>query len=631
MNYLSVEGLTKSYDEKQLFENIGFGLDQGQKAALVGVNGVGKSTLLRVISGKETPDRGIVSFRKGLTVSMLHQHPEFNPQEKIIEAVFAEDKEELNVIRDYEIALHKTETDPSNAPDLTPILERMDSLNAWEYEHQIKAILGQLGIHDLEQKMEDLSGGQKKRVALAQALVVNPDFLILDEPTNHLDLEIIEWLEGYLATANLTLLMVTHDRYFLDRVTNEILEIDRGEINRYKGNYSQFLETKAERMEMEASSIDKAKNLFKTELEWMRRQPKARGTKAKYRVEAFDDVKAKAHSAVATQKMEVNLKGERQGKKILELEHISKSYDDLTLLDDFSYVFKRKEKVGIIGPNGVGKSTFLNILAQKIQPDSGKIDIGQTTKFGYYTQDETIFDPNKKVLEIVQEVAEYIQLEDGSQVSASQLLNQFLFPPKMQHNFVGKLSGGEKRRLQLLRVLMANPNFLILDEPTNDLDITTLNVLEDYLQNFAGCLMIVSHDRYFMDRLVDHLFVFKGNGKIKDFSGNYTDYREKVGVPVADMVRETRTKANEGRQANSVEEDPGTRPGKGKKLSYNEQRELDELDKVIPKLEKQKAELQANMNQETEYDKLQEISSKLKKVEADLDEKEMRWLELSEV
>lgn len=622
MNYLSVEGLSKSYDEKKLFENITFGLDQGQKAALVGVNGTGKSTLMKVIAGLEAPDKGIVSFRKGLTVSMLIQHPDFNPEEKIIEAVFSGDKEELKVIRDYELAMYKIETDPSNAPDLTPILEKMDVLNAWEYEHQIKALLGQLGIHDLEQRMGDLSGGQKKRIAIAQALVVNPDFLILDEPTNHLDLELIEWLENYLATANLTLLMVTHDRYFLDKVTNEILEIEHGDIFRYKGNYSTFLEKKAERMEMEASSIDKAKNLFKTELEWMRRQPKARGTKAKYRVDAFHETKEKAHSGKNLQKMEVNLKGERQGKKIMELEHVFKSYDSLKLIEDFSYVFKRKEKVGIIGPNGVGKSTFLNILSQKIQPDSGKIEIGQTTKFGYYTQDETIFDPNKKVLDIIKEVAEYIQLEDGSQVSASQLLNQFLFPPKMQHNYVGKLSGGEKRRLQLLRVLMANPNFLILDEPTNDLDITTLNVLEDYLQNFDGCLMIVSHDRYFMDRLVDHLFVFEGNGRIRDFPGNYTDYREKIGIPVAELPSKEKPK---------TEDSTATAKPKGRKLSYNEQRELDLLEKEIPDLEDKKLQLQEALTLETEYDKLQELSKEIQTIEATLEEKEMRWLELNEV
>ncbi len=622
MNYLSIEGLSKSYDEKLLFENISFGLDQGQKAALVGVNGVGKSTLLNVISGTETPDKGVVSFRKGLIVSMLAQHPDFNPEDKIIEAVFSGDKEELQVIRDYEMAIYKTETDPENAPDLSPILGKMDALNAWDYEHQIKAILGQLGIHDLERRMNELSGGQKKRVSIAQALVVNPDVLILDEPTNHLDLEIIEWLENYLATSNLTLLMVTHDRYFLDKVTSEIIEIDRGGIHRYKGNYSEYLVKKSEKMQMEEASIDKAKNLFKTELEWMRRQPKARGTKAKYRVDAFKEVKAKAHSGQVTQKMEVNLTGERQGKKILELEQVSKSFSSTILIDSFSYVFRRKEKVGIIGANGVGKSTFLNILAKEITPDSGEITVGQTTKFGYYTQDETIFDPNKKVLDIVKEVAEFIQLEDGSQISASQLLNQFLFPPKMQHNYVGKLSGGEKRRLQLLRVLMANPNFLILDEPTNDLDITTLNVLEDYLQNFEGCLMIVSHDRYFMDRLVDHLFIFEGKGRIKDFPGNYTDYRQDTGT-VSSENRTVSVKSNPQPKEHSKTE-------KNVKLSYNEQRELDQLDNEIPQLERTRSELQKAMTLETAFEKLQAISVELQTLEAKLEEKEMRWLELSD-
>lgn len=621
MNYLSVEGLTKSYDEKQLFNEITFGLDQGQKAALVGVNGCGKSTLLKVIAGLETPDRGKVSFRKGVKISILRQHPKFKEDEKISSAVFAEDKEELNVIRDYELALLKTEVDPENAPDLSPLIEKMDSLNAWEYEHQIKTLLGKLGLHNLEQKMGDLSGGQKKRVAIAQALVTKPDLLILDEPTNHLDLELIEWLEGHLATQNLTLLMVTHDRYFLDRVTTEIIEIENGDLFRYKGNYSNFLEKKAERHEMDASTIGKAKNLMKTELEWMRRQPKARGTKAKYRVEAFGDLKETANSGIKASQMEVNLRGERQGKKILELDHVFKSYDGLQLIKDFSYVFKRKERVGIIGPNGIGKSTFLNILSQKISPDSGELQIGQTTKFGYYTQDETVFDPNKKVLDIVKEVAEYIKLDNGSEVSASQLLNQFLFPPKMQHNYVGKLSGGEKRRLQLLRVLMANPNFLILDEPTNDLDIMTLNVLEDYLRNFAGCLMIVSHDRYFMDRLVDHLFVFKGNGVIKDYPGNYSDFRNEVGVPKAELPKQKEEKKSPSKnESKSVE----------KKLSFNEQHELKDLDKEIPKLESKKTELQESLTLETEYEKLQAISLQIKEVEGQLEEKEMRWLELSD-
>ncbi len=620
MNYLSVENLAKSYDEKQLFEGLTFGLEQGQKAALVGVNGCGKSTLLKVIAGLERQEKGTVSFRKGIRVSMLRQHPNFEENATILESIFAEDQEELNVIRDYEWAMYQTEQDPINAPDLSPILERMEALNAWDYEHQIKELLGKLGIQDFQQKMSELSGGQKKRVALAQALVVQPDFLILDEPTNHLDVEVIEWLENYLTTANLTLLMVTHDRYFLDKVTNEILEIDQGKVFRYKGNYSQFLEKKAEREAIEQASVDKAKNLFKTELEWMRRQPKARGTKAKYRVEAFDEVKEKAHSGKQTIEMEVNLRGERQGKKILEMHKVNKTFDGKTMLKDFDYVFKRGERVGIIGKNGVGKSTFLNLLTGTLKPDSGEMDLGLTTKMGYYTQDEAIFDPNKKVLDIVKEVAEFIQLADGSEVSASALLNQFLFPPKMQYNFVGKLSGGEKRRLQLMRVLMANPNFLILDEPTNDFDIMTLNVLEQYLERFSGCIMIVSHDRYFMDRLVDHLFVFEGEGKVRDFPGNYSDFRNSG----LQLTAQEKTKERES---------PPPPPPKqeSKKLSFKEKHELETLEKEMPKLETKKAKLMAELESEREYDKLEALGKELKAAEDQLEEMEMRWLDLSEM
>lgn len=620
MNYLSVENLTKSFDEKQLFENITFGLDQGQKAALVGVNGCGKSTLLRVISGMETPDSGIVSFRKGVRVSMLQQHPDFDPEATILEAIFSEDQAELNAIRDYEYALLRMETHPEENIDITPFISQVDALNAWEYEHQIKQLLGQLDIHDLDQRMGSLSGGQKKRVALAQALVVKPDFLILDEPTNHLDVEVIEWLESYLATQNLTLLMVTHDRYFLDKVTNEILEIDGGEIYRYKGNYSQFLEKKAEREAIESATVDKAKNLLKTELEWMRRQPKARGTKAKYRVDAFYDLKDKASSGKVAQEVEINLAGERQGKKIMELHHIHKSYGDKTLIKDFNHVFKRGERVGIVGPNGVGKSTFLNLLTRKIQPDTGQVEVGQTMKVGYYTQDETIFNPSMKVIDVVKEVAEFIKLSDGSEVSASALLTQFLFPPKTQYNFVGKLSGGEKRRLQLLRVLMDNPNFLILDEPTNDLDIMTLNVLEDYLDKFSGCLIIVSHDRYFMDRLVEHLFVFEGHGRIRDFPGNYTDYREskKLTASTAPAKDEKSQKAAELPKKET------------QKLTFKEKFELETLEKEMPELEHQKSKIQEQLNQETEYQKLEELGKELQTIEDTLAEKEMRWLELSE-
>jgi ATP-binding cassette subfamily F protein uup len=623
MNNLSVEILAKSYDERQLFEGITFGLDQGQKAALVGVNGCGKSTLMKIIAGLEQADRGEVSFRKGIKVSMVPQNPDFDDNDNIVQAVFSEDIPELNIIRDYEMALHQAAIDPENAPDITNLIAEMDQLNAWDYESQVKQLLGILGLHNLDQKMSELSGGQRKRVALARALIINPDFLILDEPTNHLDLEVIEWLENYLATANLTLLMVTHDRYFLDKVTNEILELDQGQLFRYKGNYANFLQKKDERETQDAASVDKARNLLRKELDWMRRQPKARGTKAKYRVDAFYDTKEKASKKVNRQELEVNLKGERQGKKILEMEQISKRFDEMVILDHFNHTFQRKERVGVVGPNGVGKSTFLNIIMGKLAPDSGKMEVGQTTKFGYYTQEEQQFDPEARVIDIIKEVAEVIKLDNGSVITASQLLNQFLFPPKMQFNVVGKLSGGERRRLQLLRILMENPNFLILDEPTNDLDLMTLNVLEDYLDSFQGCLMIVSHDRYFMDRLTDHLFVFEGKGKVKDFPGNYTDLRARQIETKSEVSNEKPEKDNKeftNTQVNSEK----------KKLSYNEQREFDGLEAEIEQLEIKKTEAEGRMNTLSGYEELQEAGEELERIKELLEEKEMRWLELSE-
>lgn len=618
MNYLSVENLAKSYDERQLFESVSFGLDQGQKAALVGVNGCGKSTLMKIIAGLEQPDKGEVSFRKGLKVAMVPQNPDFDNDDNIVQAVFSEDIPELNLIRDYEMAIHHATIDPDHAPDVTALIEKMDQLGAWDYESQVKQILGELGLHNLDQKMGELSGGQRKRVALARALVINPDFLILDEPTNHLDLDVIEWLENYLATANMTLLMVTHDRYFLDKVTNEIVELDQGQLFKYKGNYQYFLEKKNEREELESASVDKAKNLLRKELEWMRRQPKARGTKAKYRIDAFYETKEKASKKNVKGELEVNLKGERQGKKILELEQLSKSFGKLRILDHFNYTFQRKERVGVVGPNGVGKSTFLDIIVGKTEADSGKREIGQTTKFGFYTQEEQQFDPQARVIDIVQEVAEVVKLANGSVITASQLLNQFMFPPKMQYNVVGKLSGGERRRLQLLRVLIDNPNFLILDEPTNDLDLMTLNVLEDYLESFEGCLMVVSHDRYFMDRLTDHLFVFEGNGVVKDFPGNYTDLRNQQ----KEEVKSSTTKESKQKQESPKKE--------VKKLSYNEQREFDCLEKDIEKLEIRKNQLSEEMQAVTDYERLQELAASLDEVKENLEMKEMRWLELSE-
>ena len=624
VNYLSVERLTKSFDEKQLFEEITFGLEQGQKAALVGVNGCGKSTLLKVIAGLLYPNSGEVTFRKGISLSILTQNPEFADEDTVMQAVFSKDREELKAIRNYESALMKMEKNPESVVDLSPFIEQMDALNAWDYEHQVKEILGKLGIHTLDQKMGELSGGQKKRVALAQCLVVKPHVLILDEPTNHLDLEIIEWLEEYLATQNLTLLMVTHDRYFLDRVTNEILEIDAGQIFKYHGNYSDFLQQKSDREEQQAVTVGKAKNLLKKELEWMRRQPKARGTKAKYRIDAFYDVKEKASQTVTKSEMEENLKYDRQGKKIMEIKHISKIFDDKKVIDDFSYVFQRKERIGIVGANGAGKSTFLNILTQNLTPDLGELDIGQTTKFGYYTQDEAVFDPQMKVIEVVKEVAEFIQLADGSEVSASNLLTQFLFLPSVQYNLVGKLSGGEKRRLQLLRVLMANPNFLVLDEPTNDLDIMTLNVLEDYLDKFDGCLMIVSHDRYFMDKLVDHLFVFEGKGIIRDFPGNYTDYRATEGglKSVKEVVQKPSNTETNG--SKKVVDGP-------RKMTFNEKRELEQIEKELSQLEIQKKAIEDALDKETDYEKLMALGIELDQIKTLAEAKELRWLELSEL
>lgn len=621
MNYLSVEGLSKGFDEKKLFEGLTFGVEQGQKVALVGINGCGKSTMLRMIAGLESPDSGVISFRKDLSIAILPQNPRFEDDDTVEQAVFDGENEVLSVIRDYELAIAASERMDPNAPDLTPVLEKMDAFNAWEYEHDVKQVLGKLGIHDLDKKMGEMSGGQRKRVAIAKALVSKPDFLILDEPTNHLDLEVIEWLENFLATQNLTLLMVTHDRYFLDRVTNEIFEIDEQQLFKYKGNYSDFLIKKQERQEMEQATVSKARNLMKKELEWMRRQPKARGTKAKYRVEAFYDLEKTASKKVENNELEVNLKGSRQGKKILEIKKVSKQFEGQVMVDQFEYVFKKGDRIGIVGPNGVGKSTFLKLLAKDTQPDSGELDYGLNTKIGHYTQEESEFKNDQRVLDIVKDVAEYITLADGSEISASQLLNQFLFTPAMQYNFVGKLSGGEKRRLQLLKVLMGNPNFIILDEPTNDLDIMTLNVLEDYLEKYDGCLLIVSHDRYFMDRLVEHLFVFKGKGKIKDFPGNYTDYR------ATDFVEDKKALAPENVSSTQkkIKEESTV------KLTFKEKQEYQSLEVEIADLEKEKQELVDLLNKgNDDFETLQQWSEKVETLNQSIEEKEMRWLELDE-
>ena len=625
MNYLSVENISKRFDERILLDKISFGIDQGQKAALVGINGSGKSTLLKIIAGLEPPDNGIVTFRNGISMAFLSQNPEFDPNATILEAIFDTDNEMLQTIKEYEYVIFESQHNPALQDRLSSLIEAMDAMQAWDYEAQIQQILSRLGLHDLHQKTHVLSGGQRKRVALARILIDKPDFLIMDEPTNHLDLAVIEWLENYLSSQQMTLLLVTHDRYFLESVTNEIFELEGGNLYRYKGNYSYYLEKKAEREAQQHTEVEKAKNTYKKELEWIRRQPKARGTKAKYRVEAFDDIKEKAHKNLKKDEIQLSVQSRRQGGKIIELDKVNKSFDGKPLVSDFSYVFKKRDRIGIIGPNGVGKSTFLNMLTGNLQPDTGSIDKGATTVFGYYTQEELTFKDDQRVIDIVKEIAEVVTMGDGSQITASQFLQHFQFPPKMQYNVVGKLSGGEKRRLQLLRVLIKNPNFLILDEPTNDLDINTLNILEDFLDMFAGCLILVSHDRYFMDRLVDHLFVFEGNGIIKDFPGNYSDYR--TSKEEAEL-EEKKRKAVQKPQKTTV---PEKKPEKTK-MSYQEKQELEKLEKEIPKLEARKLEITEKMNSGSDdYEELRQLAEEIAAINAQIEEKTERWLLLSEL
>ena len=615
MNYLSVENLAKSFADKTLFEGVTFGLDQGQKTAIVGVNGTGKSTLFKILIGQETADTGSFNFNKQVKVRMLPQEPIITDHHSILDYVLSGDDEISITVRGYEHALIS-----ENQGDLDIWLEKMESLHAWDFESQAKQILGKLGIHDLTTPADTLSGGQQKRVALAKLLIEQPDLLLLDEPTNHLDLEVIEWLEQYLAQQKMSLLLVTHDRYFLEAVTNDILELANGSIYRYKGSYSYYLEKKIERDLNEARVVEKAKNLMRKELEWMRRQPKARTTKAKYRIDAFDGLEKTAKGKTAAKELEIGLSGRRLGKKILEIEHLSKSYPGKKLIADFSYTFKRGDRIGIIGNNGSGKTTFLKLITGSIDVDDGIITKGETVKFGYYTQDTLKFNQENKVIDVIKNVAEVIDLADGRTVTASQLLNQFNFSPKKQYDFVKKLSGGEKRRLQLLKVLMGNPNFLILDEPTNDLDLITLNTLEDYLEQFGGCLVIVSHDRYFIDRLVDHLFVFDGAGNIRDVQGNFTDYRSSG--KHKKKVLEIKNTTEETAKTKSVP----------KKLSYNEKREFEGLEKEIAELETEKEALNEKLSQpDQEYTKLDDWGKQLEIVKTSIAKKEDRWLELSEM
>ena len=625
ISYLQIDKLTKSFGDLVLFEDITFGIAQGQKVGLIAKNGTGKTTLLNIIAGKEDYDSGAVVFRNDLRVGYLEQMPHYPDGLTVLQACFYSPNETVRLIAEYEQAM--ASGDHSNLED---ILLRMDNLKAWDYEQRAKQILGQLKIHNFDQKVETLSGGLLKRVALANVLITDPELIILDEPTNHLDLEMTEWLEGYLSRANISILMVTHDRYFLDRVCSEIIEIDRKQIYQYKGNYSYYLEKRQERMDALNAEVDRASNLLRKELDWMRRQPQARGTKAKYRIDAFYELEKKAKQQHEAGNVNLDVKASYIGSKIFEAEHVSKRFGDLKIVEDFNYIFARYEKMGIVGNNGTGKSTFIKMLMGEVEPDSGRFDVGETVRFGYYSQDGLQFDEQMKVIDVVQNIAEYVDLGDGKKMGVSQFLNYFLFSPEKQHNYVFKLSGGEKRRLYLCTVLMRSPNFLVLDEPTNDLDIVTLNVLEEYLRNFKGCAIVVSHDRYFMDKVVDHLLVFRGNADIKDFPGNYTQYRE--WKEVQDQLEKEAEAARQAKMASAVEKTPRPEKEQKKKLTFKERKEFEAREVEIPQLEAEKAELETAMSSGTlSNDELLAKSGRIAKVIEAIDEKTMRWLELSEL
>ncbi|EKY08865.1 ABC-F family ATP-binding cassette domain-containing protein [Capnocytophaga sp. oral taxon 380] len=616
MNLLSVENISKAFGERIILENISFGINKDQKIAFIAKNGTGKTTLLNIIAGKDQPDSGQVVFRKDIHIGFLSQNPSFNEELTVEETIFATDNPILRLIQEYEHALQH----PENEMAYQKAFEQMERHNAWDFETQYKQIFFRLKLDNLQLKVKNLSGGQKKRLALANVLISKPDLLILDEPTNHLDLEMIEWLEQYFAKENLTLFIVTHDRYFLERVCNEILELDNGELFSYKGNYSYFLEKKEQRLAQEQASVEKAKNLYVKELDWMRRQPKARTTKSKSRIDDFYKIKEAAHKRRKEHSVQLEINMERLGSKTVEFHNVSKSFGDLRVLNKFNYNFLRGERVGIIGKNGTGKSTFLNLLTSAITPDSGKIVVGDTIKFGYYTQDGIEVQQGQKVIEVIQKYGDYIPLLKGRTLSAGQLLERFLFDRKKQYDYVEKLSGGELKRLYLCTVLIQNPNFLILDEPTNDLDIVTLNVLEDFLLDYPGCLVVVSHDRYFMDKIVDHLFVFKGNGEVEDFPGNYTDYRvyEESVPPTDDTPKKEATK-------NTWRKD-GT-----KGLSFNEQKEYNRLEKEIAQLEEKKTAIEATFAEGSlSSNEIQEQSVALQETLTAIEEKTERWFELTE-
>ncbi|WP_282069519.1 ABC-F family ATP-binding cassette domain-containing protein [Olleya namhaensis] len=618
MNYLTVENIAKSYGELTLFEGLSFSVHKDQKIAFVAKNGTGKTSILNMLAGFDVPDTGKIIYRKDIKVAFLPQDPKLDDTLTIEESIFNADNPVLDIIKNYEKAL----LNPEDEDAYQKAFEQMDRHNAWDFETQYKQILSKLKLDDLTQKISVLSGGQKKRLSLANALINKPDLLILDEPTNHLDLEMIEWLEAFFAKENITLFMVTHDRFFLERVCNEIIELDHGQLYNYKGNYTYYLEKKEERIAREQVETGKAKQLFKKELVWMRRQPKARTTKSKSRIDDFTEIKHKASQRRNDHVIELELSMERLGSKIVELVKLSKSFKDKIILDKFDYNFQRGERVGIIGKNGTGKSTFLNMLTKTTQPDSGKILTGETVKFGYYTQAGITPKPDQKVIDVVRDFGDYIPLKKGRQISAQQLLERFLFDRKKQYDFVEKLSGGERKRLYLCTILIQNPNFLILDEPTNDLDIVTLNVLESFLLDFPGCLIVVSHDRYFMDKIVDHLLVFKGEGKVEDFPGNYSDYRtyeDSKAPEIAENLDDKKEKKNWKKDNNKAT------------LSYNEQKEYKNLESKIKSLEFDKKEMEQKfLDPDLSQDQITEFSNKIQGIIDSIEEKEMRWLELTE-
>ena len=619
--YLQIDNLTKSFGDLVLFENVSLGIAEGQRVGLIAKNGSGKTTLLNIIAGKEGYDSGNIVFRRDLRVDYLEQDPQYPEELTVLEACFHHGNSTVELIKEYERCM-----ETEGHPGLENLLARMDQEKAWEYEQKAKQILSQLKIRNFDQKVKQLSGGQLKRVALANALITEPDLLILDEPTNHLDLDMTEWLEDYLRRTNLSLLMVTHDRYFLDRVCSEIIEIDNQQIYQYKGNYSYYLEKRQERIESKSVEIERANNLYRTELDWMRRMPQARGHKARYREDAFYELEKVAKQRFNTDNVKLEVKASYIGSKIFEADHLFKSFGDLKILDDFSYIFSRYEKMGIVGNNGTGKSTFIKILMGQVKPDSGTVDIGETVRFGYYSQDGLQFDEQMKVIDVIQDIAEVIELGNGKKLTASQFLQHFLFTPETQHSYVYKLSGGERRRLYLCTILMRNPNFLVLDEPTNDLDIITLNVLEEYLQNFKGCVIVVSHDRYFLDKVTDTIFEFQEDGTLKQFLGGYSDYFDTVKTDFrVKKEKELKLSANEQGQPQSAKKQK-------LKFSYKEQREYQEIDGIVETLEMQIQKLSEEIEaSSSDYGALTQLLKEKEETEQVLEQKMERWVYLHDL